>query len=723
MKATETSEEAVGKGLTLKAVVLGSAIVIIATWFFITSYFTRAMWGPSGGYSTYIWSGHANNPVAFPFALCFLVMLLITAINKYKKIFRLQEVVIIYTMIWVGFSAGQGYSAIPEFLGSYPAGVILAENTDLLWEFITPMFGPKDISAYDGVFEFGASVPWGAWATAMAWNIGYILSAMLFMIFLTTTLARRIYVDVESLPFPFATEGTRIVEATQLATGGGVNYLTSKLFWIGIAITMLWGAPALPGIIQSTVPSPPFNRDYFNMFSQDFTAGAAAGALGWFGLWTQITPNVIGFGTWMPLDILSGFIVFWFAINLLPVFFSAGGYWPASWPGKLSAGRVNKLFMQGYYPLNWQPVMYGSAIIFGSAAALAIWPLITLRHEIAPMLKSLWQRPPREVDAREPIPSKYLVIGTIVCALLWLAFGMASSMTWWMMLLAIGASALFYLGGARFRGETGGLGWQMGSWTCHWGPGCLWYLMLYAVIAAFGMYNPNMATSTAMIVLLWGGPLGYMWFSHGSLTTASATPLESYKMGALTKTGVREIFTATVLAAVIAIVTSAISFVGWLYYLDWSGIPGYTALSGALRTQGVYFNLWSYSNPDVGVTYNTPLLTTPDANYGETIVFFAGAFAVVIILYILRGRGNILGSWLHPVGLMLAATTGYFWWASLLIAFAIKFVTIKVGGVELYKSKLAPLATGLVVGGALIFFLYAVFHQLHALGFYGAPIG
>jgi len=710
--------EKIEKGLTLKAVILGSAIVILFTWLFSTAYFTRGAW------THQLVSGHSNNIFGRPFGLAFLVMLLIAAINKYKKIFSLQEAVIIYTIIWVGFSTGQGgFCAVQEYLGSYPAGIIYygEPHTSELWSLVSPMFGPKDISVYDGVFKFGAQVPWGEWLVPLAWNIGYILSAMFFMVFWTNLLARHLYIDVERLPFPIATEGTRLVESTQ-PSARGVNYFSSMFFWIGFIITMLWmGVPTLMYIVQPVVGTQLYNTDFLNLFCQDLTAGEAAGVLGWFGLFLQLAPHAVGFSFWMPLEILKSFIVFYIIIALLPCIFSAVGYWPAAWPGTLSAFRVHKLFMMGYYPMNWQPVMYGSAIILGAGAALAIWPLITMRHEIGPILKSLWKRTPREVDGREPIPCRYLVIGTIIFAVLWLVFGIASSMTWWMMLLAIAASALWYLGGLRLRAETGGVGWGWGMWTSHWGPGCLWYLMLYVACLAFGMYYPNMATSTAMIVLLWGGPLGYQWFMHGTLTTASCTPMESYKMGSLTKSRIKDVFIAICLAIVIGIITSAVSFLYWLYYLDWSGVPGYTAISSSLKTQGIYFDLWSYSQLKSGTFYNAGVLTKPGANYVELYVSFAAAFAVVIILYILRGRGRAFG--LHPVGLMLAATAGYYWWFSFLIAYILKYLVIRVGGTDVYTKKALPLMTGLVVGGAVTYFLWTFFYQLHALGFYGTPIG
>jgi hypothetical protein len=72
-------------------------------------------------------------------------------------------------------------------------------------------------------------------------------------------------------------------------------------------------------------------------------------------------------------------------------------------------------------------------------------------------------------------------------------------------------------------------------------------------------------------------------------------------------------------------------------------------------------------------------------------------------------RTTFVGFWLHPIGYVLANThfiTGT--WGSLLVAWVVKWVSLRIGGPRLVREKMTPFFGGLFVGAVLGMILWDI---------------
>ncbi|MFX0203558.1 MAG: DUF6784 domain-containing protein, partial [Candidatus Hodarchaeota archaeon] len=126
-----------------------------------------------------------------------------------------------------------------------------------------------------------------------------------------------------------------------------------------------------------------------------------------------------------------------------------------------------------------------------------------------------------------------------------------------------------------------------------------------------------------------------------------------------------------------------------------------------------YWCPWRYYDP-----------VRPEVHWEQSIPFAVATFAIVIGLYVIRARGKPRAlAALHPIGIILAMLGGIWFWLTWIVALALKYLTIRIGGAEAYEKKGLPMATGLIVAFCLWYLIQCIFWNLHALGFYGAPLG
>lgn len=77
----------------------------------------------------------------------------------------------------------------------------------------------------------------------------------------------------------------------------------------------------------------------------------------------------------------------------------------------------------------------------------------------------------------------------------------------------------------------------------------------------------------------------------------------------------------------------------------------------------------------------------------------AAGIGVVVTLLLTFLRMHFVGFWLHPIGYVLANSHfAYMCWGSLLVAWIIKSVSLKVGGPKMIREQIAPMMVGVIVG-------------------------
>ena len=107
---------------------------------------------------------------------------------------------------------------------------------------------------YEGLDE-GASFPWRAWATPLAWWTGFMLCLSVLVIS-TVLLLRKTWMDHERLAFPIAQVALSLTEEPEPQSR--LNPLfRSTLFWVGFVVPLTVGSlQALSRYFPGTVPTP-----------------------------------------------------------------------------------------------------------------------------------------------------------------------------------------------------------------------------------------------------------------------------------------------------------------------------------------------------------------------------------------------------------------------------------------------------------------------------------
>jgi len=153
----------------------------------------------------------------------------------------------------------------------------------------------------------------------------------------------------------------------------------------------------------------------------------------------------------------------------------------------------------------------------------------------------------------------------------------------------------------------------------------------------------------------------------------------------------------------------------WLYAWPFPvGSPGYGRVEGMFADQ-----LRNKSDPAIRSWGYIRLPNAAEA--GGMIGAIGISFIIAFAVYVLRGMLTWFA--VNPIGIV--ASIGWdggddpSWGTGMLIAWVLKALTLRLGGVRLYNERGRPLALGLFFGFTIGYLLHWVFGGLHNLQIYG----
>jgi hypothetical protein len=350
-------------------------------------------------------------------------------------------------------------------------------------------------------------------------------------------------------------------------------------------------------------------------------------------------------------------------------------------------GRVDNGFVDWYQLAFWGMI------------ALVIWTFYSSRKEILEVLSTLWKKPSPEMEENAPLPYRILWAGTIVFWALWLVMMITFSVPIQAAILIALAYPLFFIGFTRQRSEAG-RGWGA-SWGFEDYRG--WGTVLMTILVAMGIPAGDIE-AFAPIGLFMAYYFGAC--SRWNMNMPMGTILEAFKVGKLTNTRSRDILIGTGISLALTLIIAPIFNVLGAYTFG-----AYSPLGGAAKWGGWHgpyghqvhhylsSRIWGFG---FWGSYQGNTLTGDPVGYGLNIVL---AFAIVLGGYVLTRLRPGLSNWINPVGFvivwaMYGVTNLFFMWV---LAFIIKWASVRYWGAQQYESKVVPIATGLVVGTGLIF--------------------
>ncbi|MEM2703415.1 MAG: OPT/YSL family transporter [Candidatus Bathyarchaeia archaeon] len=625
--------------------------------------------GPLFGYPIY--NGRWSSRQCIMNVLCFMVVSVLLS-----RVIRLSraELAFVFSMIApASLYTGMLNGMTGELQMTYLALRNVA-TADVTKKFLSPLFGPLDMSVLEPMQFGSALVPWSAWFPTLLYLILLNLSMFFFGIF-SASIVRAQFIEIESLPFPYA----NIINET-IGKNEKQKYWKVPLFWIGFLVSLIYEIYEIIGHFYPPIEYPQLQID-LTLYAW------YTGVLGF-----TCHPPIIGLGLFAPIDaIVSMLLAYVLFFNILPPVFVAMGQLEPLPPGRMTYLVWNRWigkfewspytwFRQGYIP-------FFSGMIF----AIGIWPFIVHRRYLIGSLKrALFGE---KVDRKE-ISSRYLWLFWFLSGLAWLILAMTVGVPLYMAILIMILIGVTWMSSARTAAETGG---YFGATAFLGGDG--YPMNLAMLIQATSGRDPAITLNSYLIGDYFVGAPGYWGVRPINSTWLS---LESYKTGSLAECSNKHILYAQILGTIITVVV-AFPFALWLIYTY--------GLSG----RATFENTIIYANTII----NTGNIQGPAAwQPNESVpIMMAFGFIITVVIYALRARFGPPFTILSPTGMLLAQYYGIYLFVPFIIALILKVLVLKIGGTPLFESKVVPLALGLIIGTAVLWLPASIALALRGMGY------
>jgi hypothetical protein len=554
---------------------------------------------------------------------------------------RRDQLLIVYSMVALGTFLSGAYG-VRAFLPH----LITAQhwNVGTLGQYIPAWLAPADAEALRQYFQgnHGRGVPWGLWLRPLLiwltfWVAIFGAGACLML------LVRRPWLHYERLSFPLLTLPLALTAGEggeRPGIFGGRPLLRSPVLWMGIGAAALFDGLNIGHALQPTIPAPGF---YFS-FAGLFTDRALA-PLNSITLFFML--EAIGFGYFVPLEISFSMCFFYLLEKLYAGAALAAGVEAPGLPFLQEQSAGAYLAMAGLLLLGARRHLEG----------------LLRRALLVPWRKA----PPEEREAR------LAALGLAACAAYLLWFAVRAGLSPRAALPYFALLAAFMLVYARLRAETG----VPFEFIYPYG---LPKELLIQGLAATGMLGALGPRSLVVLSL-------FAWLSrHHAGSATAAHQIDALKLADVAGIVRRRMLLALAAAFVFGLACASWSHLGAYYDLG-SNVAGGGMGRGEYRAQ--------VALQEFQRTAGT-VRSAPEPDFFR--LGYVGAGAGIALA--LAGLRHVwLGCPFHPLGFILATAYGdaTTFFAPLFLAWLIKLILLKAGGLHLYRAGL-PFFLGLIIG-------------------------
>lgn len=535
-----------------------------------------------------------------------------------------------------------------------------------------------DQSLWENVTEVVRQVPWTIWAgPLLRWSV--LLVAIFAFLMVLAEWLRRKWVERENLAFPLVDLVEQVLRsgtAPEVSTEDGAAAPTRRpraAFLIGLAIGFAIIAAEGLGHYEFLPLRPLAKFD----FSRDIFTSGALREIAMFVL--VVSPITVGVLYLVSLELSFSI----WASFLLYILVTFGAKLTAA--DALTDGRFTGFGDGKVFPFPAEQLL-GAVMAYGLISLLAAW-------------KTCW-RPGREVMVDTYVGRPWVTAGLFLLPAVILAMGWQLGVESALLLLVLAVPTLLHtVAAARVRAETGL-------------PGAHHAYDFTKLPMILGITGTTGARPFAAYLALVFLPLTLLF-------RTLPQQLENLELARRFRVPYRTLAGASALAVVVAIGAGLFTFIIGNYYLGdaWAGgdvLPAHKATAGPELASTP---LWvAHFLGEAGLTSFT------EPNLLRLSIVAIG-FGVVVALVLLRRR--FFSFPLHPVGYVVMllsihlnwtsryltspeqVTMGSTLWGSALVAWIIKKLVVKYGGVEMFR-RTRPLFIGLAVGGVLAVFAFNV---------------
>jgi len=625
---------------------------------------------------------HTKSPwwiyIAF-FPLPMIVWFIIFAfLQRFSPRFKLKEhewaalFVIMFSIAgcYYGFtgSDGCGWWTVP-YAGQHAAVVgFFLDPYRSYWPKLLPsILAPTDSEAlrayyYGGIFKLAAWLPsmmfWAAWI--IIWYVGGLFWSYWL---------RKPLVEIEKLPFVEVIPTNYLIRWYTTESSSGKRFLfdlgqlTSKLFWIGLIVGFIL---VLPDVLSFWAPMPTIRQLYFYTIDLRSITDQILPGAGFVGTLATVQ---LGIFYLCPMDFLLTSVLLWLITCVIyPVIGVTTGILP------YQKGAAP----QSLYGYTTGPFKF---MYWGCLSAIGIGVVVIWRHRahFAKILRSAFGGSAEE----EGLSYRFIAWGSMLFFLLAIAIQVAAGVPpiaalfwviWWI---------LFQYGWIREQGDVQEFmtdtpyyirtAYDVGIWTGSWGV------------------PPD--TRAFVPTFLWGP-------AFAGSRMQPATPVnqfKTYRIAADYGLPAKDVFILT------AIIIVFMAIFGSVFH------PWYqTVVGGASKASGIIYGQWGLGTVN---SYVAGTVTGPSSL--EQWAYVISSIVIVMLCYELRAR--FAWFFINPSAFVAMFVLNS-WWYNTVIAYVLKYLTLKIGGSKAYENYGVPLAVGYTVGyglglvviGGLAFFTIAI---------------
>jgi hypothetical protein len=583
---------------------------------------------------------------ASPFIGVIFIMFVVTLANwGVKRIYApaslsQAELLIIYVMATISSCVG-GVGAIGWF-ATYLTTPFWNALTDEKWkplqQFAPSWFGPRDPAILRPFYEGGST--FFTLPHLCAWALPLVLWGAFFFVLLSVTmcmmaLLRRPWVEHERLNFPII---YLPVEMTNMRSD---SFLLNRLMWLGFIIPAVIHSLNSLNAMYPMIPGLPINRGYD---LRAYVVTPPWTGLGWVPV--KLHPAVVGIGYVLALDVSFSCWAFYLLRKALQVFGVAVGL--RSPDALLSTDAYE-------FP-------YVGALSIGAWIGFALIALWAMRgHLIRVWRKAVLGRPVID-DSQEPMSYRAALLVVVLGTAFLVAFCSVSGMSVVLPVVIIGLFFIFMIALTRIRAESGVPASEL-----------MWVSPHDTLIDLGGTMTYGSRGLTTISLL--------SWFNKDYRTAAMPAQLEAFKIGQLVRTPLRPIALAMTIALFVGIAAAMVFSVNLYYTYGAETAKVYRGFANAGTYNWNWLKGW-VENPE-------PM------HHSAIAAALLGALSVGCLHWL---RTTFLGFPLTASAFAFAMTYAIdFFWLDFVIAWALKTVILRYGGMRLYRRAM-PFFLGLILG-------------------------
>lgn len=551
-----------------------------------------------------------------------------------------------------------------------------------LWRTLDEQRRKQDVPLRQNIRTLFRDLPWHLWVRPMVmWGLLFT-SVFLFLMCMAEWLRRK-WVERENLAFPLVDVADSIIRhdwelelSVDPRDPPKRRMQFNPIFLLGLGIGLIWLTAEAAGHYGLV------SREYlmaYNISDKVFKTGVLKEMD---KVQLVLSPIVIGIAFLVSLEISFSVWVLFFIYSFI-IFFTNISMDQVPRDSVYTGWAAGRMFP---FPMEQ---MLGAVVAFTG---------VTLYKSFR-----LGRRQDSEIQADHFIPRRLnlfglIVLPVVVLLLLWnMGFSPASS--WFLALFALLVMAQT-IAGARVRAETG-------LPTHH----CSYEYSKFPMV--FGLTGATGAKTYALFVNIVFLPVTLLF-------RTLPQHLENIELARRNKVKYKTIAVAGLVAFLVALSVGMVSFLAFSYYYGnefYAGADAGVSGQGPTSSQGLaHYPLWvSHFLGEVGLGQFT------DPHWVRIHFMMVGAGALLVLTFL---RNRFLRFPFHPLGYMLLLLSVYYewvspyykggsgiagetsWlWGSVLVAWVIKKLVVKYGGMYSYK-RAKPFFIGLVVGAVMCVFLW-----------------